>query len=178
MRDHSLVSAVANPRAPLHLRAATGEVRRRLCLPPMAGWHGGAYPGRLAWKGTSAKLWLSWAMIRSTSAYRWASRAKSWCWGLWRCCSGWEEAGGVRLGWDGTQADHPASPGWRDRLGAAAWWGRSSPCAAPRRLLGSTHSTLSSSWAQCRQRIAGLAPGPWLLWGGYRVGESSHHWSS
>lgn len=38
--------------------------------------------GRPAWKGMSTKLWLSWAMILSTSAYGWASRAKPWCWAL------------------------------------------------------------------------------------------------
>lgn len=48
----------------------------------------GAHLGRLAWKGVSRKLWLSWAMMRSTSAYGWASRAKPWCWPLWRCCPG------------------------------------------------------------------------------------------
>ncbi|KAK2509559.1 hypothetical protein MC885_020293 [Smutsia gigantea] len=46
------------------------------------------HPERLAWEGMLAKLWLSWAMIRSTSAYKWPSTAKPWCRALWRCCPG------------------------------------------------------------------------------------------
>lgn len=72
---------------------------------PPAGPHRGAHPGRPAWKGMSAKLWLSWAMIRSTSAYGWASRAKPWCWALWRCCQG--VRGGTR---HYTQGRVPADP--------------------------------------------------------------------
>lgn len=71
---HSLVPAAAN----LRVLPTSGWS----CPPPAAGRHGGAHPGRLAWKGMSAKLWPSWAMIRSTSAYGRASRAKPRCWGL------------------------------------------------------------------------------------------------
>lgn len=65
---------------------------------PMAGRQQGAHLGRLERKGISAKLWLSWAMIQSTSAYGWASRAKPWCWALWRCCPGVRGGTGVRQG--------------------------------------------------------------------------------
>ena len=50
-RHGVVVPAVSNLRVPSHLERV------------VAGWHGGAYLGRLVWKGVSTKLWLSWAMI-------------------------------------------------------------------------------------------------------------------
>lgn len=79
------------------------------------------------------------------------------------------------LDWAGVGRKQGGETGW-DRLSGRPRIRRSSPRAAPRRPLGSTRSTLSSFWARCGRSIAGLAPGPWLLWGRDRVGESGHCW--
>lgn len=42
---------------------------------------------------------------------------------------------------------------------------KGSPRGAPQRPPGSTHRSPSSSWVGCGRPIAGLALGPWVLWG-------------
>lgn len=75
-KHHSLVPTATNLRVSSHPEGNRGE-----CRHSYACQHG-THLGRPAWKGMSTKLWLSWAMILSTSAYGWASRAKPWCWAL------------------------------------------------------------------------------------------------
>lgn len=87
-KRHSLVLGVISLRAPSPQERAAARARMWLRLPRRQGRTKSTHLGRLVWKGASAKLWLSWAMSRSTSAYGWASEAKPWCWVLRRCCPG------------------------------------------------------------------------------------------